>query len=171
MVWKNVVSFPRESQEDNRNHNQRRQQERPQQPLPTDELQHHQRENKSARETAKFLRLRVIRIRELQCSAGERLGLRRRFAGGLLLHLGLHLINPGHNHLHLLQCAERDAVTARHHQRGDDRRPADAGENSSAMLGRLSVPAAFFAAHLGDSGRNGRITISGSAGMMPLISV
>ena len=45
------------------------------------------------------------------------------------------------------------------------------GENNSQMLGRLSVPAAFFACHLGDSGKNGRITISGIAGISPLISV
>ena len=45
------------------------------------------------------------------------------------------------------------------------------GEKSSAMLGRLSVPAAFFSAHSGDSGRNGRIRISGIAGITPDISV
>ena len=43
-------------------------------------------------------------------------------------------------------------------------------ENNSPMLGRLKVPAAFFAAHFGDSGRNGRIIISGIAGTMPLIN-
>ena len=47
----------------------------------------------------------------------------------------------------------------------------NSGENSSPMLGRCSVPAAFFAAHLGDSGRNGRMMISGIAGISPLISV
>ena len=45
------------------------------------------------------------------------------------------------------------------------------GANSPAMLGRLSVPADFLAAHFGDSGRNGRITISGIAGIKPDISV
>ena len=39
------------------------------------------------------------------------------------------------------------------------------GENSAAMLGRLSVPALFFCCQIGDSGRNGRIRISGIAGM------
>ena len=40
-----------------------------------------------------------------------------------------------------------------------------------AMLGRLSVPAAFFSRQTGDSGRNGRTMISGIAGMTPDISV
>ena len=46
-----------------------------------------------------------------------------------------------------------------------------AGANSSAKLGRCSVPAAFFGCHTGDSGRNGRIRISGIAGITPDISV
>ena len=45
------------------------------------------------------------------------------------------------------------------------------GRNSSAKLGRFSVPAAFFSCHAGDSGRNGRMMISGIAGMTPDISV
>src|SRR5688572_17386775 len=45
------------------------------------------------------------------------------------------------------------------------------GLNSSAMLGRFNVPAAFFIAHLGDSGRKGRIRMRGIAGINPLISV
>ena len=48
---------------------------------------------------------------------------------------------------------------------------AKAGEKSSAMLGRLSDPESFFCCHLGDSGRNGRIRINGSAGITPEISV
>jgi hypothetical protein len=39
------------------------------------------------------------------------------------------------------------------------------------MLGRLSVPATFFARHAGDSGKNGRIRISGIAGINPDINV
>src|SRR5262245_20827628 len=46
-----------------------------------------------------------------------------------------------------------------------------AGENSSLMLGRFNVPAARFSLHTGDSGRNGRITMSGRAGITPLIRV
>src|SRR5579872_5125344 len=45
------------------------------------------------------------------------------------------------------------------------------GSKSSVRLGRLSAPAAFFAAQAGDSGRNGRITISGMAGINPDINV
>ena len=45
------------------------------------------------------------------------------------------------------------------------------GLNSSAKLGRRSVPAALFCSQAGDSGRNGRIRISGNAGMTPDISV
>ena len=45
------------------------------------------------------------------------------------------------------------------------------GVKSAATLGRRSVPAAFFCCHAGDSGRNGRMMISGSAGMTPEISV
>ena len=45
------------------------------------------------------------------------------------------------------------------------------GVNSAAKLGRFSVPAFFFSCHSGDSGRNGRINISGMAGMTPEISV
>ena len=45
------------------------------------------------------------------------------------------------------------------------------GVKSAAIDGRLSVPAAFFARHAGDSGRNGRMMIIGSAGMTPEISV
>ena len=40
---------------------------------------------------------------------------------------------------------------------------ANCGWNNARKLGRFKVPAAFFSAHAGDSGRNGRITISGSA--------
>ena len=47
----------------------------------------------------------------------------------------------------------------------------NAGENSAAMLGRFSVPAAFFCCQIGDSGRNGRMRISGIAGIRPDISV
>ena len=45
------------------------------------------------------------------------------------------------------------------------------GEKSAAMLGRLSVPAAFFCCQAGDSGRNGRMRISGIAGITPDMSV
>ena len=45
------------------------------------------------------------------------------------------------------------------------------GLNSSAKLGRLSVPASFFTFQVGDSGRNGRITMRGIAGMIPDINV
>ena len=45
------------------------------------------------------------------------------------------------------------------------------GLKIAARLGRLSVPAARFACQAGDSGRNGRMMMSGSAGMMPDISV
>ena len=48
---------------------------------------------------------------------------------------------------------------------------ANRGWNSSPKLGRFSVPASFFSRHAGDSGRNGRIRISGIAGMTPDISV
>ena len=46
-----------------------------------------------------------------------------------------------------------------------------AGEKSSAMLGRLRVPACFFSIHFGDSGKNGRMISSGIAGISPDISV
>lgn len=46
-----------------------------------------------------------------------------------------------------------------------------AGENSSPIVGRCKVPAARFAAQIGDSGRNGRMRIKGNAGMTPDISV
>jgi hypothetical protein len=45
------------------------------------------------------------------------------------------------------------------------------GWNSSPKLGRLSVPARFFSRQIGDSGRKGRMTISGIAGRIPDISV
>src|SRR5689334_13981571 len=45
------------------------------------------------------------------------------------------------------------------------------GEKSAPTLGRRSVPAAFFRRHAGDSGRNGRMTISGIAGISPDIIV
>src|SRR5689334_4847321 len=45
------------------------------------------------------------------------------------------------------------------------------GAKSSKMLGRRNVPAARLAAQAGDSGKNGRITINGSAGTMPDINV
>jgi hypothetical protein len=37
----------------------------------------------------------------------------------------------------------------------------------AARLGLLRVPAVFFSRHVGDSGRNGRMMMSGSAGMTP----
>ena len=46
-----------------------------------------------------------------------------------------------------------------------------AGAKISPNRGRRKVPAAFFAAHAGDSGRKGRITIKGIAGIRPEISV
>jgi len=46
-----------------------------------------------------------------------------------------------------------------------------AGLKSSAMLGRFSVPAALRSRQIGDSGRNGRMRISGIAGMIPDMSV
>jgi hypothetical protein len=45
------------------------------------------------------------------------------------------------------------------------------GVKSAATEGRFSVPAAFFACHAGDSGRKGRMMMSGSAGMTPEMSV
>ena len=48
---------------------------------------------------------------------------------------------------------------------------ANCGWKSSPNDGRFSVPAAFFSRQTGDSGRNGRMTISGIAGMRPDISV
>ena len=47
----------------------------------------------------------------------------------------------------------------------------NSGVKSAAKLGRLSVPARFFSCHAGDSGRNGRISIRGIAGMTPDMSV
>ena len=46
-----------------------------------------------------------------------------------------------------------------------------AGWNNSPKLGRRSVPVCFFARQIGDSGRKGRITISGIAGTRPDMSV
>ena len=45
------------------------------------------------------------------------------------------------------------------------------GRNSSARLGRRSVPSAFLRAHSGDSGRKGRMRMRGIAGMRPEIRV
>ena len=45
------------------------------------------------------------------------------------------------------------------------------GANNAAKLGRLSWPASFFFCHTGDSGRKGRMIISGMAGINPLINV
>ena len=45
------------------------------------------------------------------------------------------------------------------------------GENNAAMLGRLSVPAARRSCQIGDSGRNGLITMRGIAGITPDIKV
>src|SRR5262245_37942634 len=45
------------------------------------------------------------------------------------------------------------------------------GANSSRKLGRFKVPASFFFCHEGDSGKNGRMTISGIAGINPDINV
>src|SRR5665213_2906279 len=45
------------------------------------------------------------------------------------------------------------------------------GMNNSPILGRLSVPASFFFSQAGDSGRNGRMKISGKAGITPEIKV
>ena len=47
----------------------------------------------------------------------------------------------------------------------------NSGRKSSKMLGRFKVPAAFFWYHVGDSGRNGRMTMSGRAGTTPDIKV
>ena len=47
----------------------------------------------------------------------------------------------------------------------------NAGVKSCAIDGRFSVPAARFCSQAGDSGKNGRIRIKGSAGRTPEISV
>jgi hypothetical protein len=41
------------------------------------------------------------------------------------------------------------------------------GSKSAAKRGRLNVPRSFFSFHTGDSGRNGRTTIRGMAGISP----
>ena len=82
----------------------------------------------------------------------------------------LDLGESGHDPRHLLDRAERDAVAAREQQRRDDRGALQlALRRSPPRLGRFSVPASFFSRHAGDSGRNGRIRISGSAGITPEI--
>ncbi len=43
----------------------------------------------------------------------------------------------------------------------------NSGRKISPRPGRLSVPARFFSCQVGDSGRNGRMTMSGMAGMTP----
>ena len=48
---------------------------------------------------------------------------------------------------------------------------ANCGLNNSPKLGRFNVPARFFSCHTGDSGRKGRMTIRGIAGIRPDISV
>ena len=79
---------------------------------------------------------------------------------------------PGTISAALLDRAERRAVAAREHQRRDQRRLAVLRlEQSRAKLGRWSVPASFFCCQTGDSGRNGRMMISGIAGSTPDISV
>ena len=45
------------------------------------------------------------------------------------------------------------------------------GLNNSSRLGRFSFPAAFFSAHTGDSGRKGRMMMSGRAGITPDINM
>ena len=45
------------------------------------------------------------------------------------------------------------------------------GDSSARKLGRLSVPAARLSAHVGDSGRKGRSSMSGMAGITPDIRV
>jgi len=47
----------------------------------------------------------------------------------------------------------------------------NAGRKSSKMLGRFSVPSAFFFFQMGDSGRKGRTRISGMAGKSPDMAV
>ena len=47
----------------------------------------------------------------------------------------------------------------------------NSGVNSAAIDGRRKVPDARFCCHAGDSGRNGRMAINGSAGITPEISV
>ena len=45
------------------------------------------------------------------------------------------------------------------------------GEKRSLILARFNSPASFFFCHSGDSGRKGRMMISGMAGIKPLIKV
>src|SRR5262245_37292372 len=47
----------------------------------------------------------------------------------------------------------------------------NSGDKSCRILGRFRVPACFFWAQIGDSGKNRRMRINGKAGMMPDMSV
>ena len=84
---------------------------------------------------------------------------------------GLHLGQAGHDLRHLLDRAEGDAELQANPIVVTIVVRRSSGENSAAMLGRLSVPASRFCAQTGDSGRNGRMRISGIAGIRPDISV
>ena len=114
-------------------------------------------------QSADFLELAVI-------GGGRPVNLSRLFRR-LVLLFRLDVAEPLDDLRHLLDRAEGGTVTAREHDRRDQRRPPQLGAKISRNRGRRSVPAAFFAAQVGDSGRKGRITIKGIAGIRPEIKV
>ena len=81
-----------------------------------------------------------------------------------------HFRQVGHDARHMLDRAESRAVAASEHQGRDQRGLAELRLEQFARLGRRSVPFAFFSCHTGDSGRNGRMMISGIAGITAEIS-
>ena len=95
----------------------------------------------------------------------------RCLGGGLPGGHRSHFRQAGHDLRHLLNRAERRAVGHANISVVTIVVRRSSGANSAAMLGRFSVPAGLLRVPGGDSGRNGRMMISGMAGMTPDISV
>ena len=141
--------------EHERQHDQARKEEQPQQAQATDNPDREVGEQQPADEAAGFME--PLHLADGALELGPR----------QLAHLGKARNDPRH----LLDGAVRDRVPARHHQRGHDGcraepRPKQLGEAGALERRRPS----FCACHSGDSGRNGRMMMSGMAGTTPEIS-
>ena len=141
--------------EDERQQNQSRHLEQVEQAAPADNDGREDGEEDPPGEPAELLK---------RLDAADRLLLRRAVER-------LHFRQPGDDARHLLNRAERRRVGARHHDRRHDRRPAELRLEERAKARALERARRFFSAQTGDSGRNGRMMISGIAGMTPDINV
>ena len=145
----------RHQEVDDRQQEQPRHLEEPQQPAPADDHRRKGRQQDAPAEPAKLLE---------RLHAADRL-----FLGGA--RQLPHVRQARDDARHLLDGAEGGRIHARHHDRRHDGRPAELGREQRREAGTPQRAGALLGRQAGDSGRKGRIMMSGIAGITPEISV